>query len=103
MKKTVFLWIAILTVLGYGESHSKKQEVQLLPINEEQVPELMASFRGKIVLVNFWATWCGPGVKEFPSLVRLKELYRERGVEAVFISVGVFEDAETAVRPFLQK
>jgi thiol-disulfide isomerase/thioredoxin len=103
MKKTVLLWLAVLFVPVYGESPSTKQDVQLLAISEEQVPELMTSFRGKIVLVNFWATWCSPCVWEFPSLVRLQKVYKKSGVEVAFISVDEPEDAETAVRPFLQK
>jgi thiol-disulfide isomerase/thioredoxin len=103
LKKTILLWLVILAVPVFGQSHSKKQGGQLLPITEKEVPGLLASLKGNVVLVNFWATWCGPCVKEFPNLVKLQKLYREKGVTVVFISVDEPEDAETAVRPFLQK
>jgi thiol-disulfide isomerase/thioredoxin len=103
MKKTILLSLAILAVPVFGQSNSKKQAGQLLPITEQEVPGLMASLKGNVVLVNFWATWCGPCVKEFPNLVKLQKLYKEKGVAVVFISVDEPEDAETTVRPFLQK
>jgi thiol-disulfide isomerase/thioredoxin len=103
MKKTILLWLAILAVPAFGQSNSKKQASQLLPITEAEVPGLMASLKGNVVLVNFWATWCGPCVKEFPNLVKLQKLYQRKGVAVVFICVDEPEDAETAVRPFLQK
>jgi thiol-disulfide isomerase/thioredoxin len=103
LKKTILLWLVILAVPVFGQSNSKKQLAQLLPITEEEVPGLLASLKGNVVLVNFWATWCGPCVKEFPNLVRLQKLYKEKGVAVVFISVDEPEDAETTVRPFLKK
>lgn len=47
----------------------------------------LASLKGKVVLVNFWATWCAPCRKEMPSLVKLQEDYGAKGLQIVAITV----------------
>lgn len=57
-------------------------------------PVDLARYRGKVVLVNFWATWCPPCRKEFPSLGRVRKLFRPADFEVLAVNVG--EDPETA-------
>ena len=57
--------------------------------------------RGKIVFVNFWATWCGPCREETPDLVRVYNRYRTRGVE--FAAISMDEDPERAAPPFVKQ
>ncbi|MGO1120354.1 TlpA disulfide reductase family protein [Rhodovibrionaceae bacterium A322] len=46
----------------------------------------LAHFRGRVVLLNFWATWCAPCVREMPSLNRLQAKYKDRGLVVVTAS-----------------
>lgn len=56
--------------------------------------EALAKYRGKPVVVNFWASWCGPCVREMPALSELHEKYRPLGVP--FIGIGVDNAANIA-------
>jgi peroxiredoxin/dienelactone hydrolase len=59
----------------------------------------LQSYRGKVVVLNFWATWCPPCVEEIPSLERLRKLRHDRGLEVLSVDVG--EEPEK-VRAFLE-
>lgn len=50
-------------------------------------------FRGQVVIVNFWATWCPPCTEELPSLMDMQDRLRSRGVVVLGVSIDVDEDA----------
>jgi thiol-disulfide isomerase/thioredoxin len=54
--------------------------------NLQGKPVRFAAYRGKVVLLNFWATWCPPCRKEMPSMERLHRAYRERGLVVLAVS-----------------
>lgn len=60
-----------------------------------------SSLQGKVVLVNFWATWCPPCRKEIPSLAKLQEIYRAKGL--VVVGVSMDDGGRTMVGKFLEK
>ena len=53
----------------------------------------LSQFRGQVVVLNFWATWCPPCNEELPSLMSMQERTRARGVVVVGISIDVDNDA----------
>jgi thiol-disulfide isomerase/thioredoxin len=61
----------------------------------------LSQFKGKVVLVNFWATWCGPCKIEIPWLVELQDKYAARGFTV--LGVAMDEEGKNAVAPFVRK
>jgi thiol-disulfide isomerase/thioredoxin len=59
---------------------------KLTALNEASFPKMLATHKGKIVLVDFWATWCVPCRAEMPQLVKLSEKLKARGFDLVTVS-----------------
>ena len=73
-----WLMVAALAV----SLHAQK----LTPVDDAGYPKLVAAQKGKVVLVNFWATWCKPCRAEMPALQTLADKLRSRGFELITIS-----------------
>jgi peroxiredoxin len=61
----------------------------------------LSDYKGTILLVDFWATWCAPCKETIPDLVRLQDRYRKNGLEVIGISLDV--QGETAVAAFVKQ
>jgi peroxiredoxin len=64
-------------------------------------PVQLSKLRGKVVAVNFWATWCGPCRIEMPGLVKVYDKYREKGLEIVGVSLD--QAGSQVVQEFVDK
>ena len=60
----------------------------------------LASFKGKVILLDFWATWCAPCQVEIPWFVEFQEKYKDRGFAVLGVSV---DDTPEQLKPFVSK
>jgi len=108
--------VAVATTLGLaapvhaGSEHLDALMVQILPTpipapgfrltDADGAPRTLEGFRGSVVLLNFWATWCIPCRDEMPAMERLHRAYRERGLTVLGVN---FKESAREVRAFLEK
>lgn len=59
--------------------------------------------KGKVLFINFWATWCGPCLKEMPSIAKLHEQLESQGLKGEVAVLAITDDRPDDVRSFLQK
>lgn len=88
----------VLPVAGALEAGSKMPEIGLTDLSGKQVT--VASLAGKVVVVDFWATWCAPCKEELPVLEKLYKKYGSKGL--VVVGVSVDKDASN-IKGFLKK
>lgn len=90
----------VFLVAGAMSSDQKKAPGFSLKTSEGAVIDLV-KLRGKVIVVNFWATWCGPCRAEIPAFMEAYSQFKAQGVEIVGISLdeGGWED----VTPFVKR
>lgn len=114
-KLSVWLVAAILFLIAIAVGNAwvnRRQDVPV-PVEPASISQFFAAkltdtsgqtidlstFKGKPLVVNFWASWCPPCVAEMPELSKFYEQYRAKGVQMIGIAI----DNPTAVKQFLQR
>jgi thiol-disulfide isomerase/thioredoxin len=83
----VLLITLLVIALNIAALAQKTRSVPRLRLTDMQGQSLsLESYRGKVVLLNFWATWCAPCRAEMPDLIKLQEQYRSQGLQVIGIT-----------------
>ena len=64
---------------------------------------LLSTTSNKTYVVNFWATWCGPCVKELPYFEQLNSKYAEKNVEVILVSLDFPKKYDSHLKPYIKK
>jgi cytochrome c biogenesis protein CcmG/thiol:disulfide interchange protein DsbE len=89
----------LFPALLVGQSGTKAPNFSLKAANGKTVE--LKKLQGKVVVVNFWATWCGPCKAEIPGFLEVYQQYKSKGLEIVGISLD--QDGWKPVKPFIER
>lgn len=92
-----YLWRAGETQSGAATAGSRLMAAKLMGIDDKVQP--FEQWRGKVLVVNFWATWCTPCREEIPGFVKFQDEHRADGVQFV----GVAIDQKERVEPYARE
>jgi thiol-disulfide isomerase/thioredoxin len=106
MRRRFFLVsvVVILAVVGAGckqKASAAGGPTQVVIKSLDGKDVTVAEYKGKVVLVNFWATWCEPCKIEIPELIELQQEYGPKGFTV--LGVAMDDEGRSAVAPFVQK
>ena len=107
IKRIIFLSFLIFSNLSYSDNNNQQilikdpKKVEIFSIKDiNDYEKIISSSEKKILLLNFWATWCAPCIKEIPELLELKKKFKNE-VEIYFLSVD--SNVKKTVPKFLKK
>ena len=98
----IFVILSIMMLLTFSGCSSDTEEE---PVKAIDAPDFtldsvtgenitLSDFKGKVVLLDFWATWCGPCMQSIPELVRLHKRYSDKGVVLLGVSMDTMAQAD---------
>lgn len=112
MRKVIVIILAVVLVAAFYElGHRRSGSAKPASSQGNSAPEFslagldgkplsLADYRGKVVLLDFWATWCVPCRTEIPHFVEFQNKYREQGLQVIGISM---DDGPKPVQEFYQQ
>jgi thiol-disulfide isomerase/thioredoxin len=98
-KIKIFFAVFIMSFLFSSQANS--QDIELIRIPD--LEKILNNQDDRIHVINFWATWCGPCVKEFPVFEKVSKQYNNDKVKFLMISLDFPSQIDKQLKPFLRK
>lgn len=98
--------VGLKATLGDDKAAKATTEIKLVPVKWKGYLEQVASHKdAKLIVVDAWATWCGPCMKNFPHLVEMHHKYADKGMVAISLSLDTIDKPKSvaAATKFLQE
>jgi thiol-disulfide isomerase/thioredoxin len=108
LKPSLLLLVVIILAISCKNNQESKtfEIVQKKPIpvyDFDGFEHILQYEDEKTYVVNFWATWCRPCIKELPYFEKLRENFKDTGVEVILVSLDFPENMESHVIPFIER
>ena len=111
IKKSIFILLVSIAFISCKKEVAKETEAELeIPqvstvkkVTYNELKPLLEKEDGKTYVINFWATWCAPCVKELPYFEKIKEEYADNNVEVLLVSLDFPKQVEKKLIPFINK
>jgi len=98
MRNSLLILVLTLCVVS-----CKKEVTEVASFNYDELKPLLHAQDDKIYVVNFWATWCAPCVKELPYFEKINKEYKDKNVEVLLVSLDFPKKINSKLIPFINK
>ena len=93
--------VAIETKKEVAKEALSKSDIELEVYGFEGFKKFLSKKDDTIYVINFWATWCAPCIKELPYFEKLNEQYKDKNVEVILVSLDFPHLYESKLKPFI--
>jgi thiol-disulfide isomerase/thioredoxin len=106
IKKAIFIFFLFVGLISCKKETVKENFTEILAVKTvtyNELKPLLEKNDGKTYVVNFWATWCAPCVKELPYFEKLKQEYSDKNVEVLLVSLDFPKQVKKKLIPYINK